>query len=106
MIFHFSEIEFTMPLKGANKRHSGTDSGVDSNFSSSTSQDTESDLVNQDDDGDDDEDEEKWLESIGIDQKQIKLITNNKVCMQKHKHFTLQSIVRLLKYCSHFYRNC
>ncbi|CAD7082457.1 unnamed protein product [Hermetia illucens] len=77
------EIEFTQPLKkDANLNRSGEGNSSFSNPSDDGTQESTTDLPEQDDD---DLDDDKWLESLGVDAKEIKKINalNSRLLLNK-----------------------
>lgn len=80
------EIEFSMPLKKESNLNRSKEENVSNCFEDKNNPKEHfgiSDENNGDDD-DDDEEEEKWLESLGVDEKEIKKISTSRIRENMH----------------------
>lgn len=74
----FIEIEYTMPLKKDSKRRSDTiDSGCDT--VDSTLSNTSNFIENENPDDEEDQTQDEWLESLGVENSEIRKINNSQV---------------------------
>lgn len=88
----FIEIEYIMPLRKDCKRQSDvTDSGYDTADSATSLSYTE----NQNLDDEEDETQDEWLQSLGVENSEIRKINNSQVILQ-HVQFFFISILILI----------
>ncbi|KAK9310590.1 hypothetical protein QLX08_000142 [Tetragonisca angustula] len=86
------EIEYTMPLRKDSKRRSDvTDSGCDT-IDSVASNTTFSYTENQNLDDEDDETQDEWLQSLGVENSEIRKINNSQTRMTLEKQIEIDNM--------------